>query len=84
MGTGYLDWATWGGHGSGLALSWSRSRVSNPWIYTPGTRVCHSRKNLNNAPLLTMRPADFMDGKHNVVLGGSWATHPRIAGRKSL
>lgn len=28
--------------------------------------------------------ADFFDGKHNVVLGGSWATHPRIAGRKSL
>ncbi|KAL9597119.1 MAG: hypothetical protein Q9219_005341 [cf. Caloplaca sp. 3 TL-2023] len=29
-------------------------------------------------------PADFFDGKHNVVLGGSWATHPRVAGRKSL
>ena len=23
-------------------------------------------------------------GKHNIVLGGSWATHPRIAGRTSL
>lgn len=32
-------------------------------------------------PLYT---ADFFDGKHNVVLGGSWATHPRIAGRKSF
>ena len=28
--------------------------------------------------------ADFYDDKHNVVLGGSWATHPRIAGRKTL
>jgi formylglycine-generating enzyme required for sulfatase activity len=28
--------------------------------------------------------ADFFDKKHNIVLGGSWATHPRIAGRKSL
>lgn len=28
--------------------------------------------------------ADFFDGKHNVVLGGSWATYPRIAGRKSF
>ncbi|KAF4122989.1 L-histidine Nalpha-methyltransferase / hercynylcysteine S-oxide synthase [Geosmithia morbida] len=28
--------------------------------------------------------ADFLDGKHNVVLGGSWATHPRIAGRSSF
>lgn len=27
---------------------------------------------------------DFFDGKHNVVLGGSWATHSRIAGRGSL
>ncbi|KAI8624488.1 C-type lectin protein [Xylariaceae sp. FL1651] len=32
-------------------------------------------------PLYT---ADFFDDKHNVVLGGSWATHPRIAGRKSF
>ena len=29
-------------------------------------------------------PADFFDGKHNIMLGGSWATHPRVAGRKSL
>ncbi|ORY18361.1 C-type lectin protein [Clohesyomyces aquaticus] len=28
--------------------------------------------------------ADFFDGKHNITLGGSWATHPRIAGRKTF
>ncbi|KAF2268735.1 hypothetical protein CC78DRAFT_529723 [Lojkania enalia] len=28
--------------------------------------------------------ADFFDGKHNVTLGGSWATHPRLAGRKTF
>ncbi|KAK1142722.1 hypothetical protein N8T08_007353 [Aspergillus melleus] len=28
--------------------------------------------------------ADFFDGKHHVVLGGSWATHPRIAGRTTV
>ncbi|KAK4130067.1 hypothetical protein BT67DRAFT_452686 [Trichocladium antarcticum] len=28
--------------------------------------------------------ADFFDGKHNIVLGGSWATHPRVAGRKTF
>jgi len=28
--------------------------------------------------------ADFFEGKHNVALGGSWATHPRIAGRKTF
>ncbi|KAL1863493.1 hypothetical protein Plec18170_000329 [Paecilomyces lecythidis] len=28
--------------------------------------------------------SDFFDGKHNIVLGGSWATHPRIAGRTTF
>ncbi|KAI1914528.1 hypothetical protein LOZ61_002196 [Ophidiomyces ophidiicola] len=28
--------------------------------------------------------ADFFDGKHNIILGGSWATHPRIAGRTTF
>ena len=28
--------------------------------------------------------AEFFEGDHNVVLGGSWATHPQLAGRKSL
>jgi len=28
--------------------------------------------------------ADFFDEKHNICLGGSWATVPRIAGRKSF
>jgi formylglycine-generating enzyme required for sulfatase activity len=27
---------------------------------------------------------DFFDGKHNITLGGSWATIPRIAGRRTL
>ncbi|KAI8072481.1 hypothetical protein BC940DRAFT_330631 [Gongronella butleri] len=28
--------------------------------------------------------ADFLDGKHRVVLGGSWATHPRMAERPAF
>ena len=28
--------------------------------------------------------SDFFDNKHNVCLGGSWATVPRIAGRRSF
>ncbi|KAL4884303.1 C-type lectin protein [Aspergillus karnatakaensis] len=28
--------------------------------------------------------SDFFDGKHNIILGGSWATHPRIAGRTTF
>lgn len=31
-----------------------------------------------------IQTADFFDGKHNITLGGSWATHPRLAGRKTL
>lgn len=42
------------------------------------------RKGAVELPRLTFFVADFFDGKHNIVLGGSWATHPRIAGRKSL
>lgn len=36
------------------------------------------------SPIADTGVADFFDGKHNVMLGGSWATHPRIAGRKTL
>ncbi|KAI9001906.1 hypothetical protein BC832DRAFT_601763 [Gaertneriomyces semiglobifer] len=28
--------------------------------------------------------SDFFDGKHNIVLGGSWATVPRLSERESL
>ncbi|KAB8268429.1 aldehyde dehydrogenase family-domain-containing protein [Aspergillus minisclerotigenes] len=28
--------------------------------------------------------SDFFDGKHNIILGGSWATHPRVAGRATF
>ncbi|PHH77447.1 hypothetical protein CDD82_3500 [Ophiocordyceps australis] len=35
-------------------------------------------------PLYPAYTADFFDGKHHIVLGGSWATHPRIAGRRSF
>ncbi|OJJ04304.1 hypothetical protein ASPVEDRAFT_135556 [Aspergillus versicolor CBS 583.65] len=28
--------------------------------------------------------SDFFDGKHNIILGGSWATHPRAAGRTTF
>jgi len=29
-------------------------------------------------------PQDFHDGKHRQVLGGSWATTPSIAGRRTV
>jgi hypothetical protein len=50
--------------------------VSSDWQLRAGVWKGRTKAN--------MRVADFFDGKHNIVLGGSWATHPRIAGRKSL
>jgi formylglycine-generating enzyme required for sulfatase activity len=47
--------------------------------YTGITRISNCDFVITNMPI-----ADFFDGKHNIVLGGSWATHPRIAGRKTL
>lgn len=35
-------------------------------------------------PLYPGYTADFFDNKHNICLGGSWATIPRIAGRKTF
>ncbi|KAB8342811.1 hypothetical protein FH972_022409 [Carpinus fangiana] len=35
-------------------------------------------------PLYPAYSADFFDDKHNIVCGGSWATVPRIAGRRSF
>ena len=35
-------------------------------------------------PLYPAYSQDFFDGKHNIALGGSWATVPRIAGRRTF
>lgn len=50
------------------------------WTATPLAR----HEGYEPMPLYPAYSSDFFDGKHNVVLGGSWATHPRVAGRKSL
>jgi len=76
-----------------------RSGLGGVWEWTSSTLEKHDGfeamplyPNYTGMPLssmlsiraLTMSVADFFDGKHNIVLGGSWATIPRIAGRKSL
>ncbi|KAL8779261.1 MAG: hypothetical protein Q9213_007033 [Squamulea squamosa] len=59
-----------------------RGELGGVWEWTSSTLEEHEGFNaMQSYPGYT---ADFFDGKHNVVLGGSWATHPRIAGRKSL
>src|SRR5271170_6817810 len=34
--------------------------------------------------VLSLWTGDFFDTKHKVVLGGSWATLPRVAGRRTF
>ncbi|KAJ0360325.1 hypothetical protein COL154_007583 [Colletotrichum chrysophilum] len=50
------------------------------WTSTPLAR----HEGFEPMPLYPQYTADFFDGKHNIVLGGSWATHPIIAGRRSF
>lgn len=52
------------------------------WEWTSSTLRRHA--GFEPMTLYPAYTADFFDEKHNIVLGGSWATHPRIAGRKSL
>ena len=52
------------------------------WEWTSSSLATHNGfKPMELYPEYT---ADFFDEKHNVCLGGSWATHSRVAGRKSL
>ncbi|KAM0157134.1 hypothetical protein ACHAQE_006114 [Botrytis cinerea] len=52
------------------------------WEWTSSPLVQH--EGFEPMPLYPAYTADFFDGKHNIILGGSWATHPRIAGRKTF
>ncbi|KAG9643861.1 hypothetical protein KCV04_g4490, partial [Aureobasidium melanogenum] len=66
-------------HGNKLA---GQSELGGVWEWT--STVLDKHEGFEAMPLYPGYTADFFDGKHNVVLGGSWATHPRIAGRKSF
>ena len=50
------------------------------WTSTPLAR----HEGYSPMPLYPAYSSDFFDEKHNIVLGGSWATPPHIAGRMSL
>ena len=82
-GTGQQGSRKWAGFGSGPARRLRSTKASSPWPYTLAIQVRHALGGLHFCGQLT-HAADFFDEKHNIVLGGSWATHPRIAGRKSL
>ena len=78
------------GHGDmGGAWEWTSTLLApfekfKPMDMYPGYTGWLLPHKLSSLRTLNLCKADFMDGKHNIVLGGSWATHPRITGRKSL
>ncbi|KAI1775237.1 C-type lectin protein [Hypoxylon cercidicola] len=66
-------------HGNRLA---GQAEMGGVWEWTSTTLRPH--EGFEPMALYPGYTADFFDEKHNIVLGGSWATHPRIAGRKSF
>ncbi|KAL2681016.1 Ergothioneine biosynthesis protein 1 [[Neocosmospora] mangrovei] len=59
-----------------------QSEMGGVWEWTSSTLKPH--EGFEPMSLYPLYTSDFFDGKHNIVLGGSWATHPRIAGRASF
>ncbi|KAK5103632.1 hypothetical protein LTS08_003050 [Lithohypha guttulata] len=59
-----------------------QSDVGGLWEWTSTSFAAHDGFEAMN--LYPGYSADFFDEKHNICLGGSWATIPRIAGRKSF
>ena len=59
-----------------------QAEMGGVWEWT--STVLRPHEGFSPMPMYPGYTADFFDEKHNIVLGGSWATHPRIAGRKSL
>ncbi|OJD40368.1 uncharacterized protein BKCO1_1000233 [Diplodia corticola] len=56
--------------------------MGGAWEWT--STVLEAHEEFETMGLYPGYTSDFFDGKHNVVLGGSWATHPRVAGRKTF
>ncbi|UZJ57003.1 hypothetical protein CBS101457_006323 [Exobasidium rhododendri] len=52
------------------------------WEWTSST--FDSFEGFRNSALYPGYSSDFFDGKHSVVLGGSWATTPAVAGRRTV
>ncbi|KAK1962549.1 hypothetical protein LY78DRAFT_586434 [Colletotrichum sublineola] len=59
-----------------------QGELGGVWEWTSSPLAQH--EGFEPMPLYPQYTSDFFDGKHNIVLGGSWATHPRIAGRRSF
>jgi uncharacterized SAM-dependent methyltransferase/formylglycine-generating enzyme required for sulfatase activity len=44
----------------------------------------HAHEGFKNSALYPGYSSDFFDGKHSILLGGSWATTPSVAGRRTF
>ncbi|TDZ58608.1 Ergothioneine biosynthesis protein 1 [Colletotrichum trifolii] len=59
-----------------------QGELGGVWEWTSSPLARH--EGFEPMPLYPQYTTDFFDGKHNIVLGGSWSTHPIIAGRRSF
>ncbi len=70
--------------------TWSPQPLNNERIHLLGdvwewtSTVWSDHDGFTASQLYPGYSSDFFDGKHRVVLGASWATHPRIAERVSF
>ncbi|KAK0641576.1 C-type lectin protein [Cercophora newfieldiana] len=78
---GFQHWHPTPVTGRGNTLA-GQGDMGGVWEWT--STVLRPWEGFSPMPLYPGYTADFFDEKHNIVLGGSWATHPRIAGRKSF
>ncbi|KAF9932856.1 hypothetical protein FBU30_007187 [Linnemannia zychae] len=83
---GFRQWYPTLDHQSLLSSS-STAHFSGPgglWDWTSTTFMPLDKEGFKTSMLYPGYSTDFFDHKHMVVLGGSWATHPRIAERRSF
>ncbi|KAK3353194.1 C-type lectin protein [Lasiosphaeria hispida] len=78
---GFRNWHPVAVTGRGNQLA-GQSEMGGVWEWT--STVLRPWEGFTPMRLYPGYTADFFDDKHNIVLGGSWATHPRIAGRKTF
>lgn len=70
--------------------AWHPTAVDNKHVHTLGdvwewsSTVWDRYPGFKPSALYPGYSADFFDGKHHTILGGSWATHPCIAERDSF
>ncbi|KAF2459036.1 C-type lectin protein [Lineolata rhizophorae] len=81
VNVGFRHWHPVPVTAAGGALA-GHAELGGVWEWTSSPLAPHA--GFAPMPAYPGYTADFFDGKHNVVLGGSWATHPRIAGRASF